>query len=209
MALETEVNLNNLDEFGLGSNQLIVSKGMSICRDFLISKLSDYIGGTDSKFIINENDLDMGFTSDDLSTTITSDMIKDLKKQIINQQNFIQNKIKNKSNNNNNNNSIIQFFIKYMVNSFYSGDSNTLKGLLYEVLNFRNMWAHQRPFSVDDANRLLDTLERLFITLGDCKMASMMQTLKHTHYFYSFNKIYGLLSLDKNSSGKKFSNSSS
>ncbi len=43
---------------------------------------------------------------------------------------------------------------------------NSDRSLVFELRDTRNKWAHQKPFSTDDAYRALDTAHRLLLTVS-------------------------------------------
>eukprot|EP01133_Synstelium_polycarpum_P012288 gene12288-14405_t len=49
------------------------------------------------------------------------------------------------------------------------------RGWLGEIQKTRNSWAHQKPLSIDDTFRALDTIEKLMDELGHLKAAKEVQ----------------------------------
>lgn len=56
--------------------------------------------------------------------------------------------------------------------------SRAQQGFASELRETRNMWAHNEPFSSDDASRALDTIERLLHAVGAVDSAEDVRTLR-------------------------------
>ncbi|MEI8042005.1 MAG: Swt1 family HEPN domain-containing protein, partial [Verrucomicrobiota bacterium] len=52
------------------------------------------------------------------------------------------------------------------------------RSIVSELMEIRNKWAHQKPFSTDDAYRALDSMHRLLNATGSSKEAEELETQK-------------------------------
>ncbi len=52
------------------------------------------------------------------------------------------------------------------------------RSIVSELMEIRNKWAHQKPFSTDDAYRALDSMHRLLNSVGAGKEADELETQK-------------------------------
>jgi len=52
------------------------------------------------------------------------------------------------------------------------------RSVVSELMESRNKWAHQKPFSTDDAYRALDSMHRLLNSVGAGKEADEIETQK-------------------------------
>lgn len=84
----------------------------------------------------------------------------------------------------------VQGLLHSMVGSWKDVFGKTLsqghRSLVGELIDVRNDWAHQKPFSADDAHRALDTTQRLLTAISAAKEAgeveAMRQELMRTVY---------------------------
>lgn len=61
---------------------------------------------------------------------------------------------------------------------FGQGFGPSVRSLVFEVADARNLWAHQEPISSDDALNYLDSMERLLREFGDNEHRSAIKQLR-------------------------------
>jgi predicted AAA+ superfamily ATPase len=77
----------------------------------------------------------------------------------------------------------IQFLLRTMTSTWREVFERTLgrmeRNYVSELIDARNRWAHQEPFSSDDAYRALDSAERLLLAINAGEQAAEVGRMKH------------------------------
>src|SRR6266542_5351620 len=77
----------------------------------------------------------------------------------------------------------IQFLLRTMTSTWREVFERTLgrmeRNYVSELIDARNRWAHQEPFSSDDAYRALDSAERLLLAINAGDQATEVGRMKH------------------------------
>lgn len=77
----------------------------------------------------------------------------------------------------------IQFLLRTMTSTWRDVFERTLgrmeRNYVSELIDARNRWAHQEPFSSDDAYRALDSVERLLLAVNAGEQATEVGRMKH------------------------------